>query len=211
MTRTVIALALSSAAFAPDLEVIDRILAVVEGRPITLSDTRAVVALGFEPTPAPPNADHRTVERLIDRLLMLREVERYVPAEPRPEAIDAGVDAVRKRFPDELAFATTLHQVGMPIEDLRRYIRDNLSIDSYLRQRFSFGVDPTEDDVVSYYREHADEFRRDGRLLPFDDVRARVRERLIGARRDTLIREWVEGLRRRGNIVRLYLSVPPVS
>ena len=210
MPQILIALLLS-ATMAPDLEVIDRILAVVEGRPITLSDTRAVVALGFEPTPAPPNAEHRTVERLIDRLLMLAEVERYVPAEPRPEVIDAGVDAVRKRFPDELAFATTLHQIGMPIEDLRRYIRDNLRIESYLRQRFSFGVEPTEDDVVRYYRAHADDFRRDGRLLPFDDVRTTARERLVAERREMLIREWIDGLRRRGNIARLYLSVPPVS
>jgi hypothetical protein len=194
-----------------DQEVIDRILAVVEGRPITLSDTRAVVALGLEPAPTPPDAVAPTLERLIDRQLMLTEVERYVPAEPRPEAIDARLDTIRKRFPDELAFATTLHQVGLPIDDLRRYLRDTLRIESYTRQRFSFGAEPTEEEIARYYRLHADDFRRDGQVQPFDQVRTLARERLAAERRDVLMRDWLDGLRRRGNIVRLYLAGPPVS
>jgi hypothetical protein len=204
MIRAIVLL-LSLASAAPAPEIIDRILAVVEGRPITLSDTRAVVALGLEPAPAIEDGGSGTLERLIDRQLMLTEVERYVPAEPRPEVIEARVDEIRKRFPDALAFETTLHQAGLPLEDLRRYLRDSLRIESYLRQRFSFGVEPTEQEIAAYHRDHADDFRRDGQVLALDEVRALVRQRVMSERRERVIQEWLEGLRRRGRIVRLYL------
>jgi hypothetical protein len=205
--RIIAALVVTVAAVAlARAEIIDRILAVVEGRVITLSDVRAVVALGLEP--APPAADPvgAMLDRQIERQLMLIEVDRYIPPEPRPEAIDERLAAIRQRFPDELAFQTTLHQAGMPIEQVRRYLRETLRIETYLRQRFSAGIQPAEEEVAAYYREHPAEFSRDGQVRPFEDVRALARERLVARRRDALIDEWLASLRRRVNIVRLYLQ-----
>ena len=54
-------------------ELIDRTLAIVAGRTITLSDARTVLALGLVEG---GSVDSALVQRLVDRELMLRETER---------------------------------------------------------------------------------------------------------------------------------------
>jgi hypothetical protein len=192
-------------------EIIDRILAVVEGQLITLSDVRAVTRLGLEAVPQGEDPLRGILDRLIERHLMLVEVERYAPPEPSPEAIDAGLAAVRARFPDALAFETTLHQVGMTAEHLRRYTRDALRIEAYLQQRFTATIQPSEDEIAGYYRLHAEDFTRGGALTPFEAVRQEVRARLIDERRRALVEEWLAGLRRRADVVDLYLAQPSIG
>ena len=186
-------------------EIIDRILAVVETQPITLSDVRGVTRLGLET--AEPGADpiRSVLDALIERQLMLVEVDRYAPPEPSPAAIEARLNQIRARFPDVLAFETTLHQVGMTAEHLRRYIRDSMRIESYIQQRFTAAIQPSDDEVAAYYRVNADTFTRDGKLAPYAEVRNDARARLIDQRRGVLVREWLAGLRRRADIVDLYL------
>ena len=192
-------------------EIIDRILAVVEGQLITLSDVRAVTRLGLEPGSEAVDPTRRVLDALIDRQLMLVEVERYAPPEPSAELVEGRLKALHARFPDMLAFVTTLHQVGMTEEHLRRYVRDALRIEAYLQQRFSAAIQPTDDEIAGYYRLHADEYTREGKLAQYADVRAAVRARFIEERRDVLVREWLAGLRRRADIVDLYVLAPGSS
>jgi len=186
-------------------EVIDRILAVVGGQIVTLSDVHAALRFGLVPADVSADPVNAALQRLIDRRLMLAEVERYAPPEPAPADIDKGVAAVRAKFKDELAFATALNQSAMSPEQLRLFVRDSLRFESYLQQRFASTAQPSEDDLVRYYREHPQEFSAGGALRPFDDVREQVRARALEDRRDGFIRDWVAGLRRRASIVVLYL------
>jgi hypothetical protein len=186
-------------------QVIDRILAVAEGRLMTLSDVRAVQRFGLEPPKVAEDPVAAVLDQLIDRQLILIEVERYAPPEPAPAAIDARMSAIRAAFKDALAFETALHETGLTEEELRRYVRDSLRIETYLQQRFAGTIQPGEEEVARYYREHEREFVRDGVPRPFAEVRDEIRARMIVARRETLIQEWLEGLRRRANVVRLYL------
>jgi hypothetical protein len=192
-------------------EIIDRILAVVEGQLITLSDVRAVLRLGLET--APPNTDpvQAVLEKLIDRQLTLIEVDRYAPPEPSTAEIDARLLAVQKPYGDALGLEIVLGQVGWARDDARRYVRDELRIEQYLRQRFEATIQPTDDEVAGYYRLHADEFTRAGSVLPYSTVRDEVRRRLVAERRSNLVRDWVAGLRRRANIQQLYFATPTAS
>ena len=63
-------------------ELIERTLALVGGEAITLSDVRGALALGLVDVPAAADQIPAATKRLIDRALMLREVQRYAPAEP---------------------------------------------------------------------------------------------------------------------------------
>src|SRR3954468_7456696 len=76
-------------------EVIDRVLAVVSGSLITLSDVNAAHDLGLI-TPRPSADPIRDVlSQLIDRELQLAEVDRYAPPEPSAEEVDREVQVVR--------------------------------------------------------------------------------------------------------------------
>ena len=206
LRSSVAALALILVPSGAGAQIIDRILAVVEGQLITLSDVRGVTRLGLETPPAAGDPVALVLEKLIDRQLMLVEVERYAPPEPPEEAVDAQLQAIRARFPDALAFETTLHQIGMGADDLRRYLRDTLRIDAYLQQRFTAAIQPSDDEIAAYYRLNAAEFTRDGALAPYADVRNEVRARLVEERRTGMVRDWLAGLRRRANIVQLYFG-----
>lgn len=144
-------------------EIIERVLAVVQGVVITQSDATAASDLGLvtvEPTDDPLGA---TLAKLIDRQLILTEVERYAPAEPAAEAIDRKVQAVRARFTSTDAYTAALNRSGLDEARLRQLLRDELRIEAYLDQRF-----------------------------PAD-------------RRPNLVADWVNGLRRRAEVIDLYL------
>jgi hypothetical protein len=121
----------------PGAEIIDRVVAVVDSQVITLTD--AVAALRFNLVQPQPDTDpiRSAIDQLIERQLVLIEVERYGPPEPQAAAIEEAVGAIRARFGSASQLATALAQSGLAEDQLRRRIRDDLRIRSYLDQRFA--------------------------------------------------------------------------
>lgn len=117
-------------------EIIDRVLAVVGGDVIMLSDVRAARTLGLTNAGDGADPDRAVLAQLIDRALILNEVERYAPPEPATEAIDRVMQAVRARFPSEAAFRSVLASLGLNETQLRGTLRQDLRIRAYLDQRF---------------------------------------------------------------------------
>jgi hypothetical protein len=144
-------------------ETIERVLAVVAGQPITLSDVVGARDLGFQPVDDASDPMRAVLSRLIDRELVLAETERYGPPEPTAEAVDRDVARVRARFSSPEAFDSAAARSGIDEKHLRETVRQNLRIAAYLDQRFT------------------------------------------GDRRQALIDDWIAGLRRRGNVLDLYL------
>jgi hypothetical protein len=194
----VIALGAQRAAGA---EIIDRTLAVVGGEIVLLSDANAAVKFGLIEVPAIGDEAglRAALHALVDRQLQLFEVNRYLPPEPAASAIDARVDAIRARL-GEAGFRAALAETGMAEAQVRSRIRDNLRIESYRAQRFGAALQPTDDDLLRYYRANEATFTRNGVLPPFDDVRAAVRDQLVRERSGALIAEWLDTLRRRTEI-----------
>lgn len=193
-------------AWAQPGELIERTLAIVDGQVITLSDVRTASALHL--IEADPDVSlEAAVSRLVDRLLMLREVQRYVPASPDPLGVARGVAVVRRRFATPEELAATLAAGGFTESRLETWVRDDLRIAAYLDQRFaSVGV-PSDDEVAAYYLARRAEF--DARGLSATDAAAIIRDRLFAERRGQLIDDWVEDLRGRATIVELWRPSPP--
>ena len=134
-------------------EVIDRILAVVSGEVIMLSDARAATRFGLIDVVA--NADdpvRAAMNALVDRHLQLLEVNRYLPPEPPASAIDEQFTAIRDRFQSDEAFRAALAECGIGEAQLRARVRDNLRIASYRAQRFAAALQPSDEDLLRYYR-----------------------------------------------------------
>ncbi len=179
-------------------EVIDRIVAVVNGSVVTLSDVEGARRFGLIAEAGDLKA---AVDRVIDRRLALVEVERYAPPDPPPARLDEAVAAARARFASEAAFNAALVETGMTADHLRRHLRDDLRLRAYEQQRFGFAVVPTEEEALAYFRANQDRFRRGGVLPAYDEVRGEVRAAMIAAKRADSIREWLAGLRRRADVV----------
>jgi len=135
LRATALMLALTTVVAA---ETIDRVLAVVAGQLILLSDVNAVRDLGIVNVRVDsPDPTGEVLNTLIDRELMLAEVDRYAPPEPDQAAIDRDVDIVRGRFPSEKAFNDAMTRSGYDLAHLREIVRQNLRLRAYLDQRFS--------------------------------------------------------------------------
>jgi len=134
-----LAAALSSG--AARAETIDRVLAVVSGQLIMLSDVTAATDLGLQSPATAADPVRAVLDKLIDRELVLAEVDRYAPAEPTAEAVDREVERVRQRFPAPAAFEAALARSGIDERHLRETLRQDLRMRAYLDQRFSASRD----------------------------------------------------------------------
>jgi|SRR4051812_16212072 hypothetical protein len=195
--RNVLAAFVWLVAAAAPAEIIDRILAVVDGAIIMQSDVAVAVRLSMVPAASGADPIPAALDALIERRLILEEVDRYAPPDPADADIDRRVSEIRTRA--GARFDTVLLESGLSVEQLRRQVRDDLRIESYLQQRFG-AMQPSDDEIAQYYREHQAAFTRDGTVTPLDAVRERVRAALIADRRSATIRDWITGLRRRANV-----------
>jgi len=190
----VASLASPAVAGAQDV-LVDRVLAVVDGQLVTLSDLRAARALGFVKGADQPAA----LDALIDRLLVMGESSRYAVEEPSPAGIDARVTALRESIWAPRVEAI-LREGGLSEEALRRQVRDDL-VAAYMSQRFAATAMPTDTEVEAYVVAHRDELLQAAGSPASASALARVaRDRLSAERRAHLVADWVAGLRRRADI-----------
>ena len=122
-------------------ETIDRVLAVVAGQLITLTDVTAAADLGLQTSDGAADPVRAVLNKLIDRELVLAEVDRYAPAEPTTEAVSAEIVRVRQRFASAADFDLALARSGIDEPHLRETLRQDLRIRAYLDQRFSATAD----------------------------------------------------------------------
>jgi hypothetical protein len=173
---------------------LDRVVARVNGTVVLLSDVRAAAALGLIEA-APDTQD--AVEQMVQRALLVEEVNRFPPPEPAAEAVDAELERMRARAGsfDEVERAT-----GVPAGNVRQLARDRLRIQSYVDQRFGVTVPLTDEQVLQYYRAHPDEFVADGQTVPFERAQGLARERAGLEQRQRTIDQWLRDLRTRADV-----------
>jgi hypothetical protein len=122
-------------------ETIDRVLAVVGGQLITLTDVTAATDLGLQTTEGAADPVRGVLSKLIDRELALAEVDRYAPPEPTAAMVDREVERVRQRFTSPAAFDAALARSGIDEKHLRETLRQDLRTRAYLDQRFGTATD----------------------------------------------------------------------
>ncbi len=161
-------------------EIIDRVLAILPGQIVTLSDVEAAIDLGLVEVPAGADRIAGGLSAFIDRMLMLNEVRRVAPAEPSPAAIDARVSRIRQRLGAPADMARVLSARGLDETVVRLFAADDLRLAAYLDERFSAAAQPTDDEI-----------RQAGES---------ARQRLTDERRRALVDAWTAELRRRADV-----------
>jgi len=154
-------------------EVVERILAVVDGRPLLLSEARQQMELlGLEQSAA--------VETLIDERLMFREASRLSQDAVAPEQEQRALRSLIEKAP------------RLPEADLRRVARRQVAILKYVETRFRPQLRVDDAQVEQAYRA---EYGGRADAPPLDAVAASLRERLLARALDARIEAWVRDLR----------------
>lgn len=145
----VAAIAIAASAVPAHAEIIDRIMAVVNGQALTLSDVNAASMLQLlTPETNRPDATSAVLDRLIERTLIIGEVDRYQPPEPAPEEIDRRYNIVVQRVGAESNLQRIFADTGMSADQLRRWVRDDLRMETYFNQRFGT-TDPSRAKMIA--------------------------------------------------------------
>jgi len=117
-------------------EIIDRVLAVVSGSVITLSDVRTARELGRVDTNGAADPVRAVLTQLIDRTLVLAEVNRFAPPEPSAATVDGQYSALVSRLGGQAAVDAMLRRLGVDQALVRELLREDLRISAYINQRF---------------------------------------------------------------------------
>ena len=178
---------------------VDRVVARVSGTVILLSDVRAAVMFGLVEGPA---ESEDAVEQMVQRSLLVDEVNRFPPPEPTAEAVDVELARLRTRAAVPLEEVERL--TGLSPDNVKLLARDRLRVQTYIDQRFGLTVPLTDEQVLEYYRAHPEEFTANGQLTPFEGAQGLARERAGLEQRQRTISQWLRDLRARADV-----SVPP--
>ena len=123
-------------------ETIDRVLAVVGGQLIMLSDVTAALDLGLVSADGAADPVGAVLAKLIDRELVLAEVDRYAPPEPaargRRSRVGRACAGVSHRA---AAFDAGFDARASTEKHLRETLRQDLRIRAYIAQRFAGAED----------------------------------------------------------------------
>jgi hypothetical protein len=171
-------------------EPIERILAVVDGRPLMLSEVRLLERLRSLPRAA-------ALDNLIDESLMFREASRL------PASLATAADV-------ENAYAALAERLGEPAgalaDGLRRMARRQTAILKYVAFRFSPQVRVDDAMLRAAYEAMRE---RQPEAPPFEDVAGELRDRLEREQLDQKVEAWVRELREDAEV--LYVPEPERS
>jgi hypothetical protein len=176
------------AAAPPRTEVVERIVAVVDERPLLLSDVRTLIAVRGLP-------EGEALEAAIDERLMHLEAARLPQAEVSGEEEERALALLLDARPTLGA--------AVPEPDLRRLLRRQLAILKYVEFRFRPQVRVSDDDVRKAWEEEQAGHPAGPAL---EDEQEAIRARLERRALDERVEAWVKELRARADV--RYVSPP---
>jgi peptidyl-prolyl cis-trans isomerase SurA len=173
-------------------EVIDRIVAVVNGHIITLSDIRQEREMGALLGEKQPENDEKLAREMIDTYL----IEQQIADSPDIGVTDSELDAELKKLKVRSDAIT---------ETLRNTLRLRIQIQKFFDMRFRQLIRPTDEEIRKYYEEvFVPEARKRGLQsippLTESDLVSAIRENVIQENLDHEVEVWLEAIRRRSNV-----------
>jgi len=198
-------LALLTTTFAAGAELIDRIVATVNGHIILLSDwedsLRYEAFSSGRPLDRMTAADRRSaLDHLIDQELLREQLKDSDVLHPSSEEVAQRVAEIRKQFPEaetELGWRKLLDSYRLSEENLKRRVAAELDLMRLVDARLRPSVTVDFKSIESYYSEELlPQLRQSGgQNVPLADVTAKIKELLTQKKISQLLTAWLQDLR----------------
>lgn len=199
-------LALGGAAPA---EIVDRIVAVIGKRIITLSEveeaSRFEALVNREPPPQlTPERVRAVTARLVDQVLLEQEMQSHLMRNWNPrQAAEHDLAQLRREFGNNGDFHQLLAKYNLSEDKLLQRFEMQSSVDKFLEARFRPGVQVDDEAIERYYQEKlVPEMRSHGatQIPPLDDVRELIEEILVQQRVSNESASWLQTLRSQARV-----------
>ena len=186
--------------------VVDRVVAVIEGQVLTLSELRfeARVALvqrgGVQALEAPLDEDtlRGALELCINQRVQVLNADRLQAFPAEPADVQARLEAFQVRVGGEAALRRFLAQHDMEREGLERVLARGLRAERILDSRIRLRAQVGETEVRRHYEQHAAEYP-----AGYESVRAHIREKLVRERYGALAAEELAQVRASAQVRRV--------
>jgi parvulin-like peptidyl-prolyl isomerase len=222
MQRTLLALALLiGAAGAPArAETVERVVAVVNGQTILLSEwdtaARLEALLDHKPLESITDVSRRaTLERRIDQELLRAEMQNSSLSQSSPDAIADRIHEIRQQYPEaatEAGWAAILAQYGVTQLEVEATVATELDDLRLIDFRLRSSAQPDSAQIARYYQsvyEPAMHAKR-ARPAPLADVTQQIREILTQQKLTEVTATWLQSLRAQANI-QMNVRLPEVA
>jgi peptidyl-prolyl cis-trans isomerase SurA len=194
--------------------VLDRVIAVVNDRPILASELKDEMRVSIlEPNSGEPETEtpQDALQRLIARTLIRQQIreEEERSLVPSDDEVSQRMIELRKRLPvcvhancaSEAGWNAFLTAHGLTEERVKRYLRNRIETLKFVEIRFRQGTRISPDQVENYYRNTLlPQYPPGQPAPPLDQVSARIEEILLQQQITGLFTDWLENLRKQGDI-----------
>ena len=184
-------------ALAP-AEIIDRMAVTVDNQVITTSEIgealRVAAFLNGEKPDFSQAARRKMADRLIEQVLVRREMELTRYPEPPSTEIEQTLSQVKHRFPGETQFQQALAEYKLTQRQIENALRRQITLLHFTDLRFRPEVQVQESDVKQYYETvYLPEIRKKG-VTPepsFEDAQDDCEEALTAQLVDKRLDAWL--------------------
>ncbi len=181
-------------------EIVDRTVAVVGDRAITLSEVEEQLALEALDRGEPVALNPERYREVTERLIRLRLVQREMTLAGFIGATDVEVErqweAMKQGFEGEAAFQQALTGRGLTQDTVREFLRQQLDFEQFVDFRFRTGLVIPRGEIEIYYeREYKPSLPALMRPPPLEQVYAELEADLVDRRVDPLLEDWISRVR----------------
>jgi peptidyl-prolyl cis-trans isomerase SurA len=197
-------------AFSAVGEVIDRIVATVNGRVILQSDLDEALCyeafLGNHPLGSFTDEERRTVlDRLIDQELLREQMKSADFRHATQEEVDARIADARKQYPQAASgegWQGLLAAYHISEKDLFAHVQQEIDVMRLVEARLRPAVQIDSKSIEAYYRDQfVPKLKESGASeVPLDQVSAKIRELLTEQKVSEMLMSWLQTLRSEGHI-----------
>jgi DNA-binding transcriptional ArsR family regulator len=204
-----LALSLVLAASAEAGQVVDRVVAKVNGHPILQSDWEQEIAFEAVSNARDPDSfiaaeRNAALDRLIDQELLREQVR---PSQPAPaEQVAARVAEVRKLQPDcatDEGWHAKLQRYGLTQSALEKHLGEQIQLMKLVEDRLRPSIQIDRQAVETYYNDRLlPELKRAGsRATSLTEVFGRIKDLLAEQKMNELLSGWLANLRSGSHIL----------
>jgi hypothetical protein len=198
---------------SPQGVLVDQAIAVVNGDLILESDVDEERRFeAFQPLNklAGKSTRSQTIDRLIDRQLILQQAKLQPEDDVTPAQAEAQLEQMRKEIPackqfhceTEEGWKKFVEAQGFTLPELEERWRERMEILKFIELRFRAGIRITAEQIKTYYDQTLlPEYRaQKAAAPPLDSISDRIQEILLQQQVGNLLEDWLKTLKAQGNV-----------
>jgi SurA N-terminal domain len=204
----------------PGREIVDRIVATVNGQPILQSDwdtaLRCEAFLDQRPLEFTPEAGRASLDRLVDQELLRQQIRTFQLQPAGDDRLRERLQEIRRQIPGaagDAGWQAALQRYGLTQSELEERVADQVEILHFIEIRLRPTVHVDRRSIEAYYRDTLlPQLRaRGAKQAPLAEVSAQIEEILSQQALDSLLADLLRDLRQQSQIRIDDAAMPPAT